>query len=413
MMLPQSVKRSLRLASSFLVSVIVWPFAVSLKALFGLQAGYLSSSRLGHFAIDAAWYLATKQLEEGENAGKKKAQRRFNLFFVEVSPCNEFLERMVRRKLFTVRVPRRGFEIVTTAPTLRNYWLHPARIINGSRDPDGRVHRSKNLLSFSTEENAAGRMYLNGRGFSEHTKFVCLIVRDSAYLQQEYKKLGQLRDTSYHDYRNSDIETYVAGAEYLAEKGYVVFRMGKHMERPMRSDSQRIIDYAFSAERCDFLDIWLMANCAFCVSTGTGLDAIATIFRRPTLYLNFLPLGDIWSSQFCVTVPKKLYWQGSGRLLSVYEYMEHSYHSSSDYDQNNLEIQALGSDEILNGVIEMNQRVTGYRNETEEASLSQEQFWQMFCSVPGFSDNHDWINPKARVGADFLAKYGHEFLASS
>ena len=57
--------------------------------------------------------------------------------------------------------------------------------------------------------------------------------------------------------------------------------------------------------------------------------------------------------------------------------------------------------------------MAGCRNETEEASLSQEKFWQMFCSAPGFSNNHDWVNPKARVGADFLAKYGHEFLASS
>jgi len=189
--------------------------------------------------------------------------------------------------------------------------------------------------------------------------------------------------------------------------------MGKHMERPMHSDSQRIIDYAFSDERCDFLDIWLMANCAFCISTGTGLDVIATIFRRPTLYLNFLPLGDIWSSQYCVTVPKKLYWSVTGNLLSVHEYMEHSYHSLADYHRNDIEIRVLSSDEILNAAIEMDQRVDGCWKETEVASLNQDRFWHMFRSSPGFSANHDWVNPKARVGASFVAKYGEEFLSGS
>lgn len=394
------------------ITLVAIPILFILKTIFRLQVGYFSSSRIGHFAPDVAWYIATREIENSQRA-QDNSRGCVNVFFWEPDLCNEFFEKMVRRTIFAVRVPRRCYKMLTTAPMLHKFWLLPAREKNGSRDPDGRVYRARKILSFSNEENATGRKYLSEKGYDEYTKFVCLLVRDREYLRIVNDKLGQSRDSSYHDYRDSDIETYYAAAEYLAEKGYVVFRMGKHMERPMRSDSQRIIDYAFSAERCDFLDIWLMANCAFCVSTGTGLDAIATIFRRPTLYLNFLPLGDIWSSQFCVTVPKKLYWQGSGRLLSVYEYMEHSYHSSSDYDQNNLEIQALGSDEILNAVIEMDQRVTGYRNETEEVSLSQEQFWQMFCSAPGFSGNHDWINPKARVGADFLAKYGHEFLASS
>jgi len=412
-MLLKVVKKSVHWVLSYMVSVIVWPFAVSLKTVFGLQAGYLSSSRIGHFAFDVAWYLATKQLEEDKDEGKKKAKRRFNMFFVEAIPCNEFLEQMVRRKLFTVRVPRKAFEILTSAPTLRNYWLHPARLINGSRDPDGRVYRSRNLLSFSMEENLAGRKYLSERGFSEHTRFACLIVRDAGYLRRVNQERGQVRDTSYHDYRDSDIETYCAAAEYLADNGYVVFRMGKHMERPMHSDSQRIIDYAFSDERCDFLDIWLMANCAFCISTGTGLDVIATIFRRPTLYLNFLPLGDIWSSQYCVTVPKKLYWSVTGNLLSVHEYMEHSYHSLADYHRNDIEIRVLSSDEILNAAIEMDQRVDGCWKETEVASLNQDRFWHMFRSSPGFSANHDWVNPKARVGASFVAKYGEEFLSGS
>ena len=52
----------------------------------------------------------------------------------------------------------------------------------------------------------------------------------------------------------------------LAEKGYWVFRMGKAVEDVFNVEHPRVIDYAQSNERSDFLDIWLMANCYFCIT---------------------------------------------------------------------------------------------------------------------------------------------------
>ena len=46
-----------------------------------------------------------------------------------------------------------------------------------------------------------------------------------------------------------------------------------------------VIDYAFSPIKSDFLDIFLLSNCEFCLTTDLGLDSIPLIARRPIAYI--------------------------------------------------------------------------------------------------------------------------------
>ena len=101
--------------------------------------------------------------------------------------------------------------------------------------------------------------------------------------------------TKLKNYLSNDIDNYKESAMYLAQKGYWVFRMGKGAKKRFDIDHPKIFDYAFSDYRSDFLDVWLMANCNFCISTGTGIDAVATIFRRPILMINYIPISNIVS----------------------------------------------------------------------------------------------------------------------
>ena len=73
-----------------------------------------------------------------------------------------------------------------------------------------------------------------------------------------------------HDYRDSEISTYVEAAEVLAEMGYTVFRMGALVKETLVSKHPRVIDYATNGMRTEFLDVFLGAYCAFCISTGSG-----------------------------------------------------------------------------------------------------------------------------------------------
>ena len=40
------------------------------------------------------------------------------------------------------------------------------------------------------------------------------------------------------------------------------------------------------------MDIYLSAKCNFFISTGSGLDGVSTIFRRPIAYIGHVPFGN-------------------------------------------------------------------------------------------------------------------------
>ena len=90
------------------------------------------------------------------------------------------------------------------------------------------------------------------------------------------------------NFRNIDPNNYLKSLEYLTGLGYYIIRMGKNTKAPISFKSDKFIDYAISDDSDDFLDIWLMANCSFCVTPGTGIDSVSVAFRKPILYLNFL-----------------------------------------------------------------------------------------------------------------------------
>ena len=46
-----------------------------------------------------------------------------------------------------------------------------------------------------------------------------------------------------------------------------------------------------------FLDIFLDLNAYFWISTGSGIDNLSKIFKKPILYVNQVPIGHITTFQ--------------------------------------------------------------------------------------------------------------------
>ena len=118
-------------------------------------------------------------------------------------------------------------------------------------------------ISFTSKEEFKGKEILKKNGIPENAKFVCMLVRDSAYLDRD--KHFSLREWKYHNFRDGDIDNYVLAAEELARRGYYIFRMGVKVLKPLISSNPKIIDYANSEMRSDFMDIYLGAKCSFCI----------------------------------------------------------------------------------------------------------------------------------------------------
>ncbi|MGK7873286.1 MAG: TIGR04372 family glycosyltransferase [Xenococcaceae cyanobacterium] len=363
-----------------------------------IRLGTFNSSRIGHFAPDVSHQLIMRQI-----ASKKT----LDLYWLPSVTCNEFWAKMVRRNFTVYPWLRRLDEWNQKIPGGAIH--HRPSTTTNSRDIHGWFEKNPTRLTFLPEEDKQAKTWFRRQGWQEGEPFICLNVRDSAYLNTDSLHKGY--DWNYHNYRNSDISTYVPAAEWLAEQGVWVLRMGKIMAKPMPSSHPRIIDYAFHPEKNDFLDIWLFAHCNLCISTSSGPDWVSSIYRIPLLFVNFLPLIDLWSWSNAMHIPKTLVWEASGIPLTWQEHLDHGYFYTEYYTQAGIKIIDLTPGEILSAVQERWQRLQGTWVETDADFKRHHRFWNILKAHPDFDKYHSWIHPEARAGDTFLRFRGDEFLA--
>lgn len=269
---------------------------------------------------------------------------------------------------------------------------------SSSRDVGGYLEKAHLNLPITADEEASAVLWMSQFGWKIGDPFVCLMVRDAEYLNTEFSG----KNWEYHSYRDSDIKTYIKAINYLTSNDIFVFRMGKKMANPAEISNPKFIDYPFLKEKSDMLDVWLFANCNLCITTGSGPDMISDVFRRPILAVNFLPLQCLWSWSNALHHPKPLKWRSSQKVLTVDEYLTHSYQTTEEYNRHGIEIHDLTDHEIYEAVKEAWQRVSGTWVSTTKGQELHQKFIQTLTSHPDFDKYHKFIHPKSRISENFI-----------
>jgi len=339
----------------------------------------LASSRIGHFAPQAEFYCCRRDAKINQ-----PSQKCIDVFFWENKYiCNKQLAKMIKRSLTVfpafLMVPffniNRFFNLF-----IKKCSQHEIDVPEGEdRDIHNVAHKFNPHIRFNEEEKFKGKKILSEFGLPEDAKFVCLIVRDSAYLDR-YKN-QTLRDFSYHDYRDCDIDNFLLAAEELANRGYYVFRMGVKVNKPLKSNNPKIIDYANSQKKSSFMDIYLGANCTFCISTACGFDAIPVIFQKPVAFI-YMPFGSMQvQGKNDLILTKHHINKENKKDLTISEIFESKVvliFDSEEYQNNNIELKENTPEEIKDLVTEMDERISGTWKETEEDLLLKKKFWNIF-----------------------------------
>jgi putative glycosyltransferase (TIGR04372 family) len=346
-----------------------------IKPLILIRFGVLNCGRIGHFAANTEEYLCAK--DAGIRLHKGKIIDFFYLQRGTIS--NNQLARMWRREIiilpFWVLFPI--YKVNRIFPGWKIHWID--FIVKNSRDIYNLLDISKPHLKFTADEELEGIKGLNKMGILDNSPFVCLFVRDNEYLSKQHPN----RDWSYHNYRDNDIQNYVLAAEELADRGYFVIRMGAIVREAIKSNHQRVIDYAAKGMRSDFMDIYLGAKCEFCISTGAGWDAVPSwLFRKPIVYTNLLPLGYLPTSSSKFILLTKRHWnQQKGYELKLSEIFIHGLGfclSSTEYENNNIKLIENTPEEIRDVVIEMDDKIKGVWQYTDQDKILQQRFWDNF-----------------------------------
>jgi len=379
-----------------------------IKPIIHIRLRMIHTGELGHFVLDSGILLSEFILKGNKNkikdwywlgASEKWlwSSGKENYKYGEIS--NYKFKELVERVFYVRWWVKYLYVANNIIPGGNQHTGKTLREIQSSRDINGALYKTKELkeayFKFTEEEHAEAKKYLKDIGLNERDKFVCLVVRDDAYKE----KFLPAKKWSYHSYRDSDIDTYSLAVTALAERGYWVFRMGKLVSKPFNCKNPKVIDYAWSNEKSELLDIWLSAHCEFCIDTGTGPGAVSYVFRKPILIINNLP-SSCWDTfSHTIICPKNLRWKKNKKHLSLKEYLEHDYYHSEKYEKNGIEIINLEATEIKEAVLEMEKRTTGRWEEKPEDKKMQEKVWKLYKNL---SKYQGFIHPETKISTVFL-----------
>jgi putative glycosyltransferase (TIGR04372 family) len=266
----------------------------------------------------------------------------------------------------------------------------------------GTNFESTPLVKFNKSEIELGTNLIGN-----YKPLVCLNVRDTAYNSFARHELGFPASDWTH--RNSDIDTYRDAATYLTKHGYSVFRMGARVEKSLTSNDSKIIDYAKNGMRSEFLDFYLARECHFAISTSSGWDEIPTMFHRPLLLVNHFDFL-MTLSKSCLIYPKVFFDTVSERQLSLNETV--GLHLSGKTNQKKysiedfgIEVRDLSSEELVEAVTEMAQRVEGTFVETPEQKEMQAKLKHILSTHPKLQPSPNYYPIRSQFASCFLSRY--------
>lgn len=353
-----------------------------------IRIGELWSERIGHLAGNSECYLCEK---DGGLHPKS-----FDIWYHRRTPANKHLARMFSRVIWVD--PTKFVKLVMICNMLFKGWeKHMAHSEQIDRDIHNLQEKHSPHLKFTLEEEMECRETMKSWGIPEGAKWVCLIVRDKAYLPTMH----------HHDYRDSDISTYEAAAYELAYRGYYVVRMGAQVLKRFEARyDPYIIDYATNGMRSELMDLYLGAKCEFCISNGTGFDAIPVIFRRPVVFVNYVPLQYLNTWINSLAIWKHHYRHGKRMGLGEIYDIAGLFMATQQFEQAGITLVDNTPEEIKDVVVEMDRRLI-YKNVYDrEENEMQEKFWKQFPrSMSPYNGKPLHGEIRMRIGSEFLEKY--------
>ena len=240
---------------------------------------------------------------------------------------------------------------------------------NGAVKGQGKVNDSIELLQNTLDYYAKKMLQLNKK-----------------LLSLKKKKAVQVDIKSKMNKRLRELKNYQKNSGLLPKKKKPIHRIvvtlmanksvnGKVFVNYLSSNAGWIPHYDFRTKK-DAGKVNL--NYKAKVYQNTGLDSITRINKIPFISSNFLPPHDIYVDCNVLIAPKKLYWKNSNIQLNLSEMIEFSYGTTEEYIQNNIDILDLNENEILDCVLQMEEKLNNIETRNKELQKKSDLFWKVF-----------------------------------
>jgi putative glycosyltransferase (TIGR04372 family) len=253
-----------------------------------------------------------------------------------------------------------------------------------------------------------GKNLISQLGIPDGKQYVCLGVKESAYYKSITPEAGYGQDLSHQaiDSRNVDIANYMLAANYLANLGIYVVRVGSVVGAALPTDRHPlIIDYATEA-RSEFGDVYLGASCKFLIVAATGIWVFGAAQNRPIVNSDQYELGykhdmlrqglpSLWMLRPLKRIENT-------HLVRFSEMAAGGQKWADDKVLASLGLEPIPNtpEEILAAVAEMNDWIDGKLELSDFDEELQTKFYN--CYPP---ETRLEKNPRVRISPSFLRKY--------
>ena len=388
----------------FIIFIILYPLIFIVEKInkyFSIKFTEIDATRIGHFImITEGYFIAKKNFNELKNNKL--------IFYFRYPVSNHQIEKMVRRLIpINIFSPFISFyEKLSTISKNNSSILYLAnystmRLCYKKKYPE--LLPLKPSIYFAKDEIDKGSKLIEQFGLTNQDKWICIHNRDSSYLNKIFPK----NDWSYHLFRNFSVQSLSSAANFFASKGYYVLRMGSVVDEKFITNNDKIIDYANSKFRSDFLDVYLLANCNFFFGSDSGVGIIPLTFQKPCYGINhFYTLfhRSRWLHPWSFTF-KRLKNLDTGKLLSLKETMNLSNNinifnlNKNFFIKNKLELLDNSEEEIKSFAIEIDKEMSGNYVESKEDTKIQEEFWKIYFQ---YINKNEISKTLPRISPSFL-----------
>jgi len=200
------------------------------------------------------------------------------------------------------------------------------------------------LLQVSKEDSENGWGVMDQWGIPAGSWFVALHVREYNPHTPNHNRLRAAP--------NADIQTYMPAIQSVIERGGWVVRMGDSSMSNLPT-MHGLIDYANSAFKSEWMDVFLWASCRFFIGTSSGPLSVPPTFGVPVLYTNCPNIGISAALGRSLMLPKLFHSKSEQRLLTIDEILAGPLGWTVSVPGDDIELRDNSPEEILAGVEEM------------------------------------------------------------
>ena len=357
------------------IGVIIIFTAIIIYPIKKIRFNKIKTKWLGQMVL-------TPELTELEKIFSKKTEY-IDIYISDTFVCNKFFFNKLKKKI--IILPSLFLSVFEILSYLKKFNSFFNKFIGGREmqayDFYNLLNRNKIIFDISKEEKIECERILNFKIPKKHIGIILLCSRDSDYNEKVFGNT----DWSSLDYRNYDINIFRETIAYLNQKKYVVLRMGMSSKYNIDYENEYFIDYANSNWRSDKMDYFLGFKTVLCVTTNTGMDSLARLFRKPIAQIT-TPLADLYYFQSNIfNLTGRFRDIRTKKLLSLKETIKENLHLFSTMQK--LSSQKLSakiqyikftSDEIKNFIIEVIERLNDEYKIDEKDNLHQKIFWKTY-----------------------------------